>query len=382
MPFQSTGQAVAGTLQDILARKKAEAQQAVVNAASQRRLDSEIANQAENTASLKVQREASAAKLSADTEDRTLKNLGSRGYNIGDQPDLSPDDASFARAHGLMDDNGPMGPQPDSPDGTPAKHGGYWKGTKADQDQLQMTGDIDQMFAGLDPADPNTKRLQLQLPLLKLMLAQGKGTPAEIAQMMKPDPALQPDLLYESDSHKWVQPPVDPTTGRPMSGAHINVVPHSPQESNRGFSNVGPLTGDTTKQVVLDQNTGTFVIRDLPSAIGPKPTTPHLGASTFPSALRSQLIGGYQNLVTNNTPENKTIYNKVVANVIQALPTTLYPQEVKDGVAELYAAYGGKPWNEVATKVQVQPGQAPMTPSELSQFQELWGMINSPTTGQ
>lgn len=98
--YTSPGFAVAGTLDQILTQRKAEARQAMLDSLNQQNVQSEISARNENTAGLAQQRDAKAADLKQHTADLRLSKMAPGKVDGGDVDFLKSDFPSFLKQTG------------------------------------------------------------------------------------------------------------------------------------------------------------------------------------------------------------------------------------------------------------------------------------------
>lgn len=223
---------VAGTLQGILARRKAEEQQALENARRDKALESEMAYRAENMKSMAQQREIM-------NEQRILQMLDSGVYGRGEAVgQLDPEVLAVGKKYGRIA-AGPgevtekettqmlpnsQGETEETLDETPVTEvtvgpdRDIYRGTPAELAADRERQRKQQVWEGIIQSgvltDPNMS------PVERLGILQkhtGDFDAKAIATMLENESERQNMLVYDQQTNKFT-PAIDPTTGKPIRG--------------------------------------------------------------------------------------------------------------------------------------------------------------------
>jgi hypothetical protein len=411
--FLSPGAEVSNTLSDILASKKLEARQKMLDILNQQNVQSEISARNENAASQKANREALASDRAAQEDQRRLSTFDTGNHPVGEDLSSVPSDLQTSLINA---GRAKRGPAPEAEGPVAALNMPQVSAQLTGPSTPAQMGEMDRALTS-SPADLTTTPVSPAVPLNAPPSVTNLGTAAQakqerikhnvgdFMQKMSQNPTMSPmdkllgltqafeettppassvaELLKTQPKQYQVGPNGQLTELKVEPGSHVINAPRppAPQHSRATYVGTNPADGtalsyDPDLKKVIDSKGNEYT-----GPMGAKPSSPPHNTSNIPPALRTQLIGGFQNYVKNRTPENKATYDKIVSNVLQSLPAT-YSPDVKEGLGQLYAAYAGQPWNTVVTKIQTAPGQPPMTPAESAQMQELWNAINAPSEAQ
>lgn len=381
--FTSGASAFGNSLQQLLAQRKIEARQAMLDEVAKRQIEAGIENQRESTASLKAYREAQAQEMKDAAEAKFAGTL-----RLGQQLDpesvarLDPSHVNFPRQRpnptppfeGAVP--GPLAefygtPTPDAlipgalqpPD---EKDVSTFRGSPQEQEDEDIRQRLRQMLR--QPEVQSNHNLRDALMYRLGVGEKGGAPPAGMFTDVKPD-----EIMFDQDSKKFTKATMP--DGTPVvPGSHITVASRPPQPSQ--FNSASPV-------FVIDPVKGTVTQATSTDSTGkPKPAVVPAGSKTvnlpttaqkpvLDESVSGQLAAVFKTAKDTSSWQSGTQFSPEVQRQLGVLiGQAIASAGVSDAVREnLYAAISNpeaeKYTNQqLAAEIATTDGNSPLSPED------------------